>query len=306
MPTEVYSSAEVDLLNGSTATALADLQSRVTALEGGSPPPPPPPPGGLSSRLMHLEDFGITEDTSATGIAANNAAIDAALIAARQGSRRLAFPPGELRVSKAFNCSGVDISGTQAHLGSRLIQTAPNTDLIDFTGRDHNGEFCTRGGIKDMLLMNASTGGIAINAKGDATYQPDHLRIERVRITNIGGGVGSWFIGVVVNGLDRSSGTIGNRGLHMEEVLIFAVTGNYAVIRGVNDAQLIGIRCYVPLSAAPAFFLGGSAAVPNENIYGYACEAPVAYKEWNKNGRVFGSFATITDGGNNTNFLMTA
>lgn len=282
MPVEIYTKEEVDALLG-------------------SPPPEPPPMTGLSSRPVHAEDFGIDADPEAD----NRAALQAAIDAARASSRWLYLPPGEFRVSGELLCSGVDLRGTQGGLGTRLVLTADDANLLRFTGRAPDGSFDTRGSVRDMLLFATGTGGVAIHARGDATHQPDHLRIERVRIAGLGSG--SWHVPVIVNGLDRTTGAIGIRGLYMGEVLIFSATGNYIVLRGVLDANLIGVRCYVPLgSGTPTFFLGGSAAVPNENIYAFGCEAPALYAEHTRDSRIMGSFASVATGAGNTGLIVTA
>jgi hypothetical protein len=248
------------------------------------------------------EDYGLSE----TGD--NCTALQAAIDAARVSSRVLTLPPGTFATSCTLNASGVDIHGTQGHLGTRITLTNNgDVDLFLFSGQYASAQN-TRGGLYDLILYSdvGVRGKRAIAIEGDATWQPDHIRIERVRVTGPSGTDG-WKVCLGVNGLARNAGALGNRGLRVDELLCFNAHTNAVVLRGLYSAVLTAVHIYTGFgtTAASGFYVSGTASVPNGDIQilGSMSEGPL-YIDYTGIGYFQGRFGAVSQGSGNSNITV--
>lgn len=245
-----------------------------------------------SSRPVHAEDYGLSESDD------NRAALQQAIDAARESSRRLMLPPGHFPLSGELRPDGVDIRGVSGasdvrgwdETGTHLALVEPWSRLIRYTG-EYNGRREIAGALRDVVLDTYAAGSQAILGMGDAVHQPDHLRLERIRLHAFG--PGWWDIGMAFRGKERSK-PHGIRAIYMSEIAMWSVYRTYLSLNTVHDAYVADVRCYVPLGKQPGiWFTGDSRSRPSGNTYAYGLEAPLLVVSDLAKSRIVGNFSEV-------------
>lgn len=269
LPATMYS-AEYNMERVRSALMTIDQRMQSTSGETSGTVSTAPGVVYLENELTSLNSGGWTYRTATNqGTDIGPALISACdKLRAANGRGTIKIGPGQFFLGTpipADKLSGITISG-DGSMSTVLTYGAATGAAFSFSGA--NGY--TGGGLHGMAIMLAAglgdTNTIAINAEGDATCQPDQLRIEDLYIT--AGSGSQWFSGLRMHGNARTSPQ-GIRNTVIDSVQIFCCRGTGVWLSNVVQLVARDLGVYVGSGGGQNIYLAGGGVAEKNTTQAY-------------------------------------